>query len=158
MGVTTLGRTNYGICSVEVCTDMVIFYKWPEPPGYSTSFTIPHTWNISCSDNVECSYNDMDPHGTFGAWITRILIPDPHSLHPEWINNGTETKVCLNGACLVYEWWTVRLFYMLLSFQLCITSFFIYIIMRVCSRAPRPRFDNLYAAIASTTGDRDSNF
>lgn len=143
MGVVTVGYTEYDICSVDVCTHEVIFYTWPRPPKYTTSFIIPPTWSVTCMNKLSCLYNTLDPYGTFGAILTRTL-------------NSSQDVVCINGACMVDWWWETKIFYMLISTQICITLCLIYFIIRCwCFRSHKPRYDSLYSAIASPLNENE---
>ena len=141
--ISTISHTFTGICSVDACTETVIFYSWPTK-GYTTSFNIPPTWNITCKDNIECSFNDRDPYGSFGGWTTRLL------------NGSRKDRVCLNGACMPYEWWDMRVLYISVTFQVCLISFVIYSIIRIFSKGSRSKFTDLYSAISIPT-ERDSD-
>lgn len=141
LGLTT--RTVYGICSVAVCTDIVIFYSLPGT-NYSSSFIIPSTWNITCIDNIVCSYSPSDPYGTFGGWIDRLY-------------NKQIDNICMNGACLMQNTLNVKVLFILVVFCISMVMFIGYIVTKVLCRPPKKRFESLYKAIDEKIPDEEGD-
>jgi hypothetical protein len=126
-----LRSTHYGVCNVTECDKVMIRYTWPHAPYYNGSFNIPSTWTISCSDNIDCAYDDTDPYGSFGAWIIKID------------GNGTMLR-CIDGACTITESVDMKIFYGLIATTVMVFIIDSYIIYRGCTKKKPPRFDLLY--------------
>lgn len=133
--ISTYGNIEYDICTVTECNTEKISYQWSKNLTYHATFIIPLTWTISCSDSVACLYSHIDPYGTFGAWVRRVM------------ENNLE-DVCINGACLIESRWYIKLLYVSATICVCISSLIIFIIIKIIIRRRRLSYDNLYSAIS----------